>query len=179
MEKNKVEYNKRNGGWWPFMNKKKLHTHGWRRWSYQPLKENDSLGCIKGEIYLTSEAGEKLRLAFISMEGNAVQWYQYWHKVSENPSWEELTTMLLRRFRGWRRGLIKRLAALSQNTSVELYVQEFGLLVAKAPFTTNKQLLGYFLAGLHQNIKRKVCIHMTQKIWWNMEFSHWYWRSSG
>jgi len=118
------EYNKRKGGRWPSMNQKKLHTRRLRRWSYLPSKERPNGLHHKGENSFnpTTEAVKKLMFAFINMEENVVHWYQCWRKVSKNPSWEELTAMLLRRFWGWIKDLIyKRLAALSQNTSVNMF----------------------------------------------------------
>lgn len=42
---------------------------------------------------------EKLRLAYISMEGNASHWFNFRRKSSKNPSWNEFYMALTRRFR--------------------------------------------------------------------------------
>lgn len=50
----------------------------------------------------------------------------------------------------------ERLAALRQTGTVEEYVQQFELLVAQAPTTSEDQMLGYFLVGLRQDIRGQV-----------------------
>ena len=103
---------------------------------------------------------ERLRLAFISMEGNAIRWFQYWRLKFKNLSWKEFADALIRRFGGNRRGPIyERLASLRQTGGVEEYVQEFELLVVQAKPSAEDQILGYFLAGLRQDIRSLVCPH--------------------
>lgn len=112
----------------------------------------------------------KPRLAFISMEGNTVHWFQYWRQKAKNPSWEEFVTTLLRRFSGNGRGTVfERLATLRQMGNVEDYVQEFELLVAQAPSISEDQLLGYFLTGLRQDIRGQVRPHDTKDLTRAME----------
>lgn len=41
---------------------------------------------------------EKIKLAFISMEGGVNHWFQFWKIKTNNPTWEELTQELIRRF---------------------------------------------------------------------------------
>jgi len=41
---------------------------------------------------------ERLKLAFISMEGSANYWFKFWRQKTKNPSWEEFTTTLIKRF---------------------------------------------------------------------------------
>lgn len=66
---------------------------------------------------------ERLRLAFISMKGNAVHWFQYWRLKSKNPSWKEFADTLIRRFGGNGRGIVyERLASLRKTGGVEEYV---------------------------------------------------------
>jgi len=50
---------------------------------------------------------ERLKLAFISMEGSGCPWLSFWRKNSKNPSWEEFSMALNRRFGlGERRGVL-------------------------------------------------------------------------
>ena len=58
----------------------------------------------------------------------------------------------------------ERLAALRQTGEVEEYVQEFELLVAQARPNIEDQLLGYFSAGLHLEIRSQVQPHDPQDL---------------
>lgn len=115
---------------------------------------------------------EKLHLAFISMEGNAVHWYQFWRQKAKKASWEEFTAALLRRFGGDDRGTVyERLAAVRQSGNVGDFVQEFELLVAQAPQTPEDQLMGYFLAGLRPDIQNHVRLHDPKSLIRAMEIA--------
>lgn len=115
---------------------------------------------------------ERLRLAFISMEGNVVHWFQFWHQHSKNASWEEFTAALLRRFGSEGRGTVyERLAAVRQKGGVEDFIQEFELLVAQASQTPEDQLMGYFLAGLRPNIRNQVRPHDPKSLIRTMEIA--------
>ena len=82
------------------------------------------------------------------------------HLKSKNPSWKEFADALIRRFGGNGRGTVyERLASLRQIGGVEKYVQEFELLVAQAKPSAEDQILGYFLAGLRQDIRSLVRPH--------------------
>jgi len=41
-------------------------------------------------------------LAHNNMEGNASHWFKFWSQTTKNPSWEELSMVLSRRFVGKR-----------------------------------------------------------------------------
>lgn len=51
------------------------------------------------------------------------------------------------------------MAAIRQQERVKDNIQEFEMLVSQAPQTTEKQLLGYCLAGLHTSIRNQVRTH--------------------
>lgn len=113
---------------------------------------------------------EKLLLAFISMEGMTVHWFQFWRQKSKNPTWESLTMALKWRFGGLGRGMVyEKLASLRQTGTVEEYVQEFELLVVQAANTSEDRILGYFLAGLRQDIQGQVHPHDTEDVLRAME----------
>ncbi|XP_052733941.1 uncharacterized protein LOC108321488 [Vigna angularis] len=61
---------------------------------------------------------------------------------------------MVRRFGGRHRGTIfEKLAAVRQRESVAEYVREFEILVAQADGVTEEQLLGYFFAGLQEELR--------------------------
>jgi len=115
---------------------------------------------------------EKLRLAFISMEGNASHWFSFWKKKSKNPSWESFVEALNKRFGGKDRSTVfEKLASIRQNEGVEEYVQEFERLVAQIPDLSEEQLLGYFFAGLQSRIRSQVKPHDPRDLMRAMEIS--------
>jgi len=68
-------------------------------------------------------AKDKLKIAFITMEGNASYWFQFWKQKTKNQSWESFTEALIRRFGGRdRSSVFERLAKLKQEGSMEEYI---------------------------------------------------------
>jgi len=105
---------------------------------------------------------EKLRLAFISMEGNASHWF----------SMESFTEALNKRFGGKDRSTVfEKLQSIRQNEGVKEYVQEFERLVAQIPDLSEEQLLGYFFAGLQSRIRSQVKPHDPRDLMRAMEIS--------
>ncbi|WVZ05062.1 hypothetical protein V8G54_018408 [Vigna mungo] len=71
-------------------------------------------------------ARERMRLAYITMEGRASYWFRFWKMKTKNPSWRELTEALIRRFgRRSRCSVFEKMAAVRQRGAVEDYIQEF------------------------------------------------------
>jgi len=105
-------------------------------------------------------AKERLKLAFISMEGSISHWFSFWRKNSKNPSFEEFSMVLNRRFGGKERSFVfEKLAKIKQNGRVDEYIQDFELLVSQAPQTGDEQLLGYFFTGLQSKIRNQIRPH--------------------
>ncbi|KOM49767.1 hypothetical protein LR48_Vigan08g059400 [Vigna angularis] len=100
---------------------------------------------------------EKLRLAYISMEGMAGHWFRFWREKARNRSWVGLKEALVVRFGGRNRGTVfERLASCKQSGSVGDYIQEFEVLVSQAEKIPEAQLLGYFMAGLQEGIRNQL-----------------------
>ncbi|KOM33114.1 hypothetical protein LR48_Vigan01g267000 [Vigna angularis] len=97
---------------------------------------------------------EQMKLVYICMEGEANHWFRFWRKKVKKPTWATLTEAMVRRFGGRHRGTIfEKLAAVRQRESVEEYVREFEILVSQATEVTEEQLLGYFFAGLQEELR--------------------------
>ena len=110
-------------------------------------------------------AKDKLKITFISMEGNASYWFQFWKQKTKNQSWESFTEALIRRFGGRdRSSVFERLAKVKQQGSMEEYIQKFELLVSQAPNLTEEQLMGYFLAGLQPKIRHQIRPHDPKEL---------------
>ncbi|XP_052723768.1 uncharacterized protein LOC128193723 [Vigna angularis] len=100
---------------------------------------------------------EKLRLAYISMEGIAGHWFRFWREKARNRSWAGLKEALVIRFGGKNRGTVfERLASCKQTGSVGEYIQEFEVLVGQAEKIPEAQLMGYFMAGLQEGIRNQL-----------------------
>ncbi|KOM41166.1 hypothetical protein LR48_Vigan04g136400 [Vigna angularis] len=134
----------------------------WRRRVDLPIFEgSDPLNWIYRadkffELQGVSEE-EKLRLAYISMEGIAGHWFRFWREKARNRTWTGLKESLVIRFEGRNRGSVfERLAAYKQSGTVEEYIQEFDVLAGQAEKIPDAQLMGYFMAGLQEGIRNQL-----------------------
>ncbi|XP_052728288.1 uncharacterized protein LOC108338275 [Vigna angularis] len=111
------------------------------------------------EIQKVAEA-EKIELAHISMEGSAGYWFKFWKEKASDRTWEGLKEALLIRFESrYRGGIFERMAAIKQTATVEEYVKEFEALAGQTKAFSDDQLLGYFLAGLREELRCQVRPH--------------------
>ncbi|KOM54503.1 hypothetical protein LR48_Vigan10g039500 [Vigna angularis] len=103
---------------------------------------------------------EKVELAHISMEGSAGYWFKFWQDKAKNQSWEGLKEALMIRFESRHRGgIFERMAAIRQTATVEEYVREFEALAGQTKEFSDHQLLGYFLAGLREELRCQMRPH--------------------
>ena len=108
---------------------------------------------------------EKVELAYVSMEGSVAYWFKFWKEKAKNRSWEGLKKALINRFGGGFRGSVfERLATLRQEGTVEEFVREFEILMGQTKEVPEEQVLGYFLAGLREDIKGQVRIQDPQEL---------------
>lgn len=94
------------------------------------------------------------------MEGSAGYWFKFWKMKARNQSWEGLKEAMIIRFGGQNRGgIFERLAVIKQLGSMEEYVHEFEVLVGQTKSISDEQLLGYFLAGLQEELRCQIRPH--------------------
>ncbi|XP_014521642.1 uncharacterized protein LOC106778213 [Vigna radiata var. radiata] len=106
------------------------------------------------------EEEEKMQLAFISMEGYAGSWFRFWREKTKNYSWEGLKRALGIRFGGGTKGTVyEKLLANRQTGPVEDYVRDFEVLVGQTTQIPKEQVLGYFMAGLREEVSDHVRPH--------------------
>jgi len=68
---------------------------------------------------------------------------------NQEPTLEEFTTALSRRFGGQERSIVyRKLAAIRKHEMIEDYIQEFELLVSQVTQTSEGQLAGVFFCGI-------------------------------
>lgn len=153
-----------------------MHRHWMKRIDLPTFEGVDRMGWIaRAEKFFEIQnisPKEKLRLAFISMEGNASHWFRFWKKKTQNHSWENFTAALIKRFGGKERcSVFEKLAALRQSGGVEEYVQEFEMLVSQITEISEDQLLGYFFAGLKSGIRNQIRPHDPKDLMRAMEIA--------
>ncbi|WVZ14973.1 hypothetical protein V8G54_012539 [Vigna mungo] len=123
----------------------------WRKQVTLPIFEGiDPLNWIyDAEIFFELRGAaeeEKVRLACMSMEGSAGFWVRAWKEKAKDRSWAGLKAGLINRFGGGFRGTAyEQLATLRQDGMEEL-------------------ALGFFLAGLREEIKGQVRIQDPQDL---------------
>ncbi|WVZ05549.1 hypothetical protein V8G54_018895 [Vigna mungo] len=106
------------------------------------------------------EEEENMQLSFISMEGYAGSWFRFWREKTKNYSWEGLKRALGIRFGEGTRGTVnEKPSAIKQTGLVEDYVRDFEVLVGQTTQIPEEQILGYFLAGLREEVSNHVRPH--------------------
>ena len=104
-----------------------------------------------------------IRLAQLSMVGVAQHWFTIVNQIYESLSWEQLTRELLQRFSGLEiQNPYEQLATIKQVTSIHDYIDDFEYLLSLVPRLPESQALGYFVAGLRDEVKRWVRLHRPQ-----------------
>ncbi|WVY98363.1 hypothetical protein V8G54_030514 [Vigna mungo] len=111
-------------------------------------------------FYIKKVAEEdKIELAYMSMEGSASYWFKIWRNKAKNRSWQSLKTTLINRFGGGLRGTIyEQLATLRQEGTVEEFTRSYEILLGQTSGLSEELSLGFFLAGLRDDIKGQVRI---------------------
>ncbi|WVZ12616.1 hypothetical protein V8G54_017146 [Vigna mungo] len=103
---------------------------------------------------------EKLELAFISMDGYVGSWFRFWREKTKNLSWDGLKRALGIRFGVGTRGTVyERLSTIRQSGPVEEYIRDFEVLVGQTTQIPEKQIMGYFLSGLREEVGDHVWPH--------------------
>ncbi|XP_047176147.1 alpha-amylase 3, chloroplastic-like [Vigna umbellata] len=107
---------------------------------------------------------DKVELAYISMEGSASYWFKVWKDKATDRSWTGLKLALLNRFGGGFRGTVfEQMATLRQEGTVEEYVRNFEILLGQTQGLAEELVLGFFLAGLREDVKGHVRIQDPQE----------------
>ena len=99
----------------------------------------------------------RVEMAFVSMEGPAIHWFQCLKLRWPELTWEKLREELLNRYCGRRSGNVyEQLASLKQTGSIVDYVEEYERAAAQLGAMPEEQRLGYFMNGLQGEIKQQV-----------------------
>ncbi|KAD4585314.1 hypothetical protein E3N88_22915 [Mikania micrantha] len=102
----------------------------------------------------------RIRLAQLSMVGVAQHWFTIITQVRESLSWVDFQAELLQRFSGLEiHNPYEQLATLKQRDSIHDFIDDFEYLLSLVPRLPESQALGYFIAGLKDDVKQWVRLH--------------------
>ncbi|KAD5508876.1 hypothetical protein E3N88_16579 [Mikania micrantha] len=102
----------------------------------------------------------RIRLAQLSMVGVAQHWFTIITQVRDSLSWVEFQSELQQQFSGLEiYNLYEQLATIKHGDSIYDYIDDFEYLLSLVPRLPESQALGYFIAGLQDDVKRWVRLH--------------------
>ncbi|KAD5960576.1 hypothetical protein E3N88_12048 [Mikania micrantha] len=105
----------------------------------------------------------RLKLAQLSMQGVAQHWFTMVTQVHDSMSWTEFQTELLQRFSRLEiHNPYEQLATIKQASSILDYIDGFEYLLSLVPRLPESQTIGYFVAGLRNDVKQWVRLHRSQ-----------------
>ena len=105
----------------------------------------------------------RIRLAQLSMVGVAQHWFSIVNEIYAPLTWDQFTKELLQRFSGLEiQNPYEQLATLQQVNSIHEYIEDFEYLLSLIPRLPESQALGYFIAGLRDEVKCWVRLHRPQ-----------------
>nr|KAJ0193529.1 hypothetical protein LSAT_V11C800408980 [Lactuca sativa] len=105
----------------------------------------------------------RIRLAQLSMTGVAQHWFSVVRQVHDSLTWEQFQEELLQRFSGLEiQNPYEQLALIQQSTSIHDYIDDFEYLMSLVPKMPEMQAMGYFVAGLHDDVRRWVRLQRPQ-----------------
>lgn len=105
----------------------------------------------------------RVRLAQLSMVGVAQHWFTIVQQVHDSLTWDQFQLELLQRFSGLEiQNPFEQLASIKQSDSIYDYIDDFEYLLSLVPKLPESQAMGYFVAGLRDEVKRWVRLHRPQ-----------------
>ncbi|KAM0042733.1 putative nucleotidyltransferase, Ribonuclease H [Helianthus debilis subsp. tardiflorus] len=105
----------------------------------------------------------RLQLARLSIVGVAQHWFTVILQVHPTISWLDFQSELLQRFSGLEiQNPYEQLATIKQGDSIYDYIDDFEYLLSLVPRLPESQSVGYFVAGLKDDVKKWVRLHRPQ-----------------
>lgn len=107
-------------------------------------------------FYRLSE-NDKIEAAVVSMEGDALKWFQWENRRHPISSWGEMKEFMLKQFRPTNVGsLYEQWLATGQTTTVLEYRRQFIEKAAPLEQVPESILMGEFIQGLKQDIQHEI-----------------------
>ncbi|EXB38291.1 hypothetical protein L484_013924 [Morus notabilis] len=130
--------------------------------------ENPDGWSIRAERYFAMNKmteREKLDVAVVSLEGEALAWFQWEDGRSPIRSWMVLKLMLLERFRPMQEGsLCEKFLSLRQETTVRDYRRQFEILAAPLTELSEQVLESTFVKGLKPEIRAEIRLMKPERL---------------
>ncbi|KAD4585211.1 hypothetical protein E3N88_22812 [Mikania micrantha] len=105
----------------------------------------------------------RLKLAQLSIQGVAQHWFTVVTQVHDSLTWTDFQVELLQRFSGLEiHNPYEQLATIKQVDSILDHIDDFEYLLSLVPRLSESQTLGYFIAGLREDVKKWVRLHRPQ-----------------
>jgi len=115
--------------------------------------------------YHRTPEASRVDIAFIHLEGEAIQWYDWFEASHGLPTWAAFVEGLLVRFGPSAfEDVYGELAKIRQTSTVSEYQSRFERLANSTRDWSERQLFGTFVEGLQPDIRREVKTHRPRTI---------------
>ncbi|KAJ0680888.1 hypothetical protein HanPI659440_Chr16g0629461 [Helianthus annuus] len=112
------------------------------------------------DLNQTTPDASRLQLAQLSMIGAAQHRFTIINQVHPSLTWLQFQSELLQRFAGLSiQNPYEQLATIKQSDSIFDYIDDFEYVLSLVPHLPESQTLGYFIAGLKDDVKQQARLH--------------------
>ncbi|CAH9099137.1 unnamed protein product [Cuscuta epithymum] len=112
-----------------------------------------------------TEDEDKIDVAVIAMEDQALSWFQWWEGQAQHQNWESFTHALTRRFQpNLVQDPLGLLFSLKQKGTIQEYRDQFETAIASHGHLTEEVLKGVFLKGLKRDIRAELKLHSARTL---------------
>ncbi|CAH9067743.1 unnamed protein product [Cuscuta epithymum] len=112
-----------------------------------------------------TEEEDKIDVAVVAMEDQALSWFQWWEGQAHRQTWESFTAALTKRFQpNLVQDPLGPLLSLKQKGSVKEYRDKFETAIASQGHLTEEVLKGVFIKGLKKDIRAELKLHTTRTL---------------
>lgn len=106
---------------------------------------------------------EMLEAVMITLDGKALNWFQWWEEQHLEPTWDEFKQAVIRRFQsGLVRNPLGTILSVKQTGTVMEYREQFEMLMAPLKRREREMLESIFLNGLSEEIQTELKLHNTR-----------------
>ncbi|KAJ1416998.1 Retrotransposon gag domain [Sesbania bispinosa] len=139
----------------------RVYDFGGRKMEIPVFTGDDTYGwLVRVECYFKLNSvleDEKLDAVLVALEGQALNWYQWWEEQAVVRSWEDFKTAALRRFQpGLAQNPFEPLLSIKQTGTVMEYRGQFEMVSAPLRGADRIMLKGIFLNGLKEEIRAEL-----------------------
>ncbi|CAH9073319.1 unnamed protein product [Cuscuta epithymum] len=112
-----------------------------------------------------TEEEQKIDVAVVAMEDQALSWFQWWEGQARHQTWEQFTRDLTQRFQPEMvQNPLGPLFSLKQKGTVADYRNKFEVAMASQKHLTEEVLRGAFLNGLKRDVRAELKLHSARTL---------------